>query len=98
MTAVTRKLTCRELTTFLADYVADELRADQRSLFEEHVRTCPDCLAYLRSYRETIRLAKDAYADDPVPAAIPEPLVQAILAAREQTPPKTPSRGPRRRR
>jgi anti-sigma factor RsiW len=98
MTAGTRKLTCREFTTFLGDYVADELGAHQRSLFEEHVRTCPDCLAYLGSYTETMRMAKDAYADDPVPAAIPEALVQAILAAREQAPAKTPSRGRRRRR
>jgi anti-sigma factor RsiW len=98
MTAVTRKLTCRELTAFLADYVASELGAAQRSLFEEHMRTCPDCLAYLRSYTETMRLAKDAYADDPVPSAIPERLVQAILAGREQVAPHTPTRGPRRRR
>jgi anti-sigma factor RsiW len=98
MTAVIRELTCRELTAFLADYFDGELGAEERSLFEEHLAGCPECLAYLRSYAETMRLTKDAYADDPVPAAIPEPLVQAILAAREQAPPKTPSRGPRRRR
>jgi anti-sigma factor RsiW len=98
MTAVTREPTCRDVTAFLADYFAGELGAEERSLFEGHVADCPDCLAYLRSYAETMRLAKDAYADDPVPPAIPESLVQAILAAREQAPPTAPPRRPRRRR
>lgn len=96
--AVARELTCRDLTAFIDDYLAGELGAEERSRFEGHVAECPDCVAYLRSYAETMRLAKDAYADDPVPIAIPEPLVQAILAAREQAPPTAPVRRPRRRR
>ena len=39
---------------------------------------CPDCAAYLRNYAETIRLARGAYADDPLPAGVRETLVRAV--------------------
>jgi anti-sigma factor RsiW len=100
MTLGVKELTCRELTEFLADYFAGELGPDGRSLFEGHLADCPDCVAYLRSYAETMRLAKDAYGDEPVPAGVPEQLIRAILAARERVPSSTPSapREPRRPR
>jgi len=77
-------MTCRELVDFLADYVADELPTSERALFDAHLSECPECVGYLNGYRATIRLGKGAFAhpDDPVPATVPEKLVQAILAAR----------------
>ena len=82
MTLDARELTCRELSEFLARYFAGELGPDERALFEEHLAECPDCVAYLRSYAETMGLAKDAYELDAVPADVPEALIRAILAAR----------------
>jgi anti-sigma factor RsiW len=75
-------LTCRELSEFLADYLADELGPDERLRFEEHLAECPECVAYLRSYAETRQLVKDAFEDGPLPPP-PEELVRAILAARD---------------
>jgi anti-sigma factor RsiW len=99
MTAGTRELTCRELADFLADYFAGELGPNERSLFEGHLAECPDCVAYLRSYAETMQLAKDAYDDDRIPADVPDELVRAILEARKRfrRAPPTPWRRPRRR-
>ena len=99
MTLAVRELTCGELADFLADYFAGELSRDVRSVFEGHLAECPDCAAYLRSYAETIRLARDAYTDDPAPAGVPEALVRAILEARERPPrsPIVPSGRSRRR-
>ncbi len=85
MTDATRELTCRELSEFIADYVAGALGPQERSLFDEHLAECPDCRDYLRTYADTIRLAKDAYADDPVPPQVPEQLVRAILRSRPRT-------------
>jgi len=79
---MTHALTCRELTEFVADYLAGELAPKRRALFEEHLGECPECYAYLRSYAGTMRLAKNAYHDEPAPAEVPERLVRAILAAR----------------
>jgi anti-sigma factor RsiW len=65
------------------DYVSGALSASERAVFEEHLGECPDCVAYLSTYQKTIELGKAAcLADDPVPADVPEELVQAILAAR----------------
>jgi anti-sigma factor RsiW len=99
MTAGGSELTCRERADFLADYFAGELGARERSAFEGHLADCPDCTAYLRSYAETIRLARDAYAEDAVATGVPEKLVRAILdaRARAERSPTSPPRPPRRR-
>lgn len=73
-------LPCREIIAFLADYIDDALALETRSEFDRHLAVCPSCVAYLASYRVTIRMAKaasiDAEAGDP-----PEELVRAIVAA-----------------
>jgi anti-sigma factor RsiW len=79
-------VTCREFTAFLADYLAGELPDLQREQFHAHLAECPSCVAYMRTYQETIRLGRAALrpADRDVPAEVPEELVQAILAARRR--------------
>jgi anti-sigma factor RsiW len=76
-------LTCREVLDFLAAYLDGELAADARAAFERHLARCPACVSYLESYRETIRLGREAWdADGPVDEEVPEELVAAILAVR----------------
>jgi anti-sigma factor RsiW len=77
---------CREFVDFLMEYLDGELPQRQRGVFEGHMEDCPSCVTYLDSYRETVRLGRELCADpeDPVPADVPESLVRAILAAREQ--------------
>ena len=79
-------MTCRELVEFLAAYMDGELLEDVRLQFDEHLAACPECSAYLATYRETVKLAKDAFQepDAPVPMDVPEGLVRAILAARRR--------------
>ena len=84
MTVATNDLTCRELIDVLADYFGGDLGPRARSLFDRHVMQCPECVAYLRSYAETMRLAKDAHEVDRIPADVPDELVKAILEARKR--------------
>lgn len=84
MTAGTDELTCRDVADFVAGYLANELGAQARSLFEEHLAECPDCVAYLRSYADTVRLTRDAHAMAAAEAGVPEELVRAIVAARRK--------------
>jgi anti-sigma factor RsiW len=74
-------MTCREVSEFLADYLSEELAQPSRRSFEEHLAECPDCRAYLASYKATVELGKAAFAEDEN-AAVPEQLVRAILRAR----------------
>jgi anti-sigma factor RsiW len=79
-------MTCKELTDFLDDYLAGDLRPDERGRFEAHLGDCPSCVAYLRSYRETIGLVRQVAGDSDAEAAadVPPELVRAILAARRR--------------
>lgn len=77
-------LTCRDFIGFLADYLSGAVPADQRADFDAHLAVCPSCVAYLKTYEETIKLGKMAFGhpDDQVPPEVPEELVKAILNAR----------------
>jgi len=81
-----RRMTCRELIEFLAAYVENELVADERAVFDRHLSVCPDCVNYLASYRESIRLAKRSFApESAIAEQAPEELIDAILAARPRS-------------
>ena len=80
------ELSCREFIGFLDDYLDDTLEVEARARFEGHLGECPYCVDYLKTYRDTIRLARLACREDgslPPPADVPEDLVQAILKSRE---------------
>ena len=73
-------MTCRDFADFLVDYIDGELPPAVHRQFEGHLAECPDCVAYLRMYRETIHLTAAAGDEDLMPA-MPEALVQAVVAA-----------------
>ena len=76
-------MTCREFVEFLGAYLTAELPEDVRDAFDRHLAECADCTAYLGTYEQTVRLARSVYdePEGPVPAGVPEDLVQAILSA-----------------
>ncbi len=78
------RITCRELVEFLDAYFEGELPEGDVADFEQHLSSCPPCVAYMKSYRESIRLGRRVSCESPeaVIEDVPEDLVQAILAAR----------------
>jgi anti-sigma factor RsiW len=72
-------ITCQELVDGLYEYLSDELWPPKRAECDLHLTRCAACAAYLRSYRETVDLAKAAYDPSDAPE-MPESLVQSILA------------------
>jgi len=82
------KLTCRELVEFLAEYLEGRLPEDQLARFNGHLATCPSCVSYARSYKDTVRLGRRVFScpDETVPGHVPEDLVRAILDARDRQP------------
>jgi anti-sigma factor (TIGR02949 family) len=77
------ELTCRDVAEFLMAYLDRELDPPQRSAFESHLAVCDECVRYLRSYEQTVRLAKAAGREADEPDALPERLVRSIIAARK---------------
>jgi anti-sigma factor RsiW len=79
-----RWITCREFIEFLMDYLESLLPEAQRREFDLHLAMCPACVAYLKTYQQTVAAGKAALAgpDERLPEEIPGELVKAILAAR----------------
>ena len=77
-------MTCREFAEFMADYLSGELSPETRVQFERHLNVCPNCVAYLSNYRDTVALGRQVFTDDDaaVPGDVPDDLVQAILTSR----------------
>ncbi len=78
---------CSELIDFIADYLSNELPASERSEFDRHLKVCPPCQVYLKTYEETIRACRAAEGGGAIPCGtpppIPEELVRAIMAAKK---------------
>ncbi|HEX5724446.1 MAG TPA: zf-HC2 domain-containing protein [Longimicrobiaceae bacterium] len=74
--------TCREVLSFLHEYVAGELTPARAAAFEWHLERCPSCAAYLHSYRRTVELEKEAFDVETAPP--PRELVAAVLALRRR--------------
>ena len=72
-------MTCREAIEFMIDYLDGTLTPPTREAFERHLALCVYCVAYLRTYEQTIRLAGRSFSND---IQVPEEMVQAILASR----------------
>jgi anti-sigma factor RsiW len=84
MPAAPPRLTCREIADFLLEYLSGELDATVQVAFAGHLARCPHCVAYLESYRATVRLARSLGRPlpDAAPEPVPEDLIAAVLAAR----------------
>jgi len=78
-------LTCKEFDDFMVDYLDQELPVWQRFMCWLHVKMCRECANFVREYHRTIALGKSAYdaPDEPVPDSVPEELISAALAHRE---------------
>lgn len=76
-------MNCRELSAFLMDYMAGELPAEQREHFELHLKRCPECVCYMKSYAFTVQACHEAGTHLDVPP-LPEELVKAILSSRSR--------------
>ncbi len=81
-------ITCKEMNDFLVDYIEGALPVAQKAEFHRHLALCPSCVHYVETYKLTIAAGKAAYADPAafaqLPAAVPEELIRAILAARKR--------------
>lgn len=56
----------------------------QRDEFDVHLAGCVECVAYVKTYNETVELGRAAFLDldAAVSADVPDDLVKAIVAAR----------------
>ena len=69
-------MTCRELVELLIDFTAGELPPEHQARIEEHLGKCPPCVAYLETYRITIRMTRQLPC-----TPLPDELARRLRAA-----------------
>lgn len=79
-------ITCKEVLTFLADYLSHELPEAKNEEFERHLSVCDACVAYIANYEVTIRMARLASSPPDLRVEeVPTELLEAILASRDSS-------------
>ncbi len=85
------QITCRQFEDFLVDYLEDRLTAEQKKLFQRHMKVCPMCRASLHSYLKVIEMGQAVCAEDDkdhVFDAAPQELIDAIIDVARKNKPK----------
>jgi len=82
-------LTCQQVTALLVEYVKDALAPEMLCAFREHLRECADCLAYLRTYRATIRALGTVRYED-IPAGLQDRLLSFLYTRLSRIPSSSP--------
>lgn len=79
-------INCESFDTFIVDFLDGNLQEDQKLIFTKHLNECPPCKKYLKDYQKSIQLSQAVFsAEQEVDKQeMPEELVQAILAAKQQ--------------
>jgi anti-sigma factor RsiW len=67
-------LTCQQVIALLVEYIAEDMDPQTRTAFEAHLRDCPECVAFLATYKETIRATRAMRYE-----AIPEAMLTRVL-------------------
>jgi anti-sigma factor RsiW len=55
---------CKESIHRLLEYVDGELSEDQSRELSEHLRACPPCVDFMKTYRATPQLARRALVNE----------------------------------
>lgn len=75
-------MNCREICSFLDDYLDGSLEPEVAERFNRHMDDCPPCREYLDSYRDTVNLTRSLCEETGrTPQQMPDDLVKAILDA-----------------
>jgi anti-sigma factor RsiW len=70
MLSLRRKdIVCQQAVEMITDYLEGALSRRDRRRLEAHLRTCPNCSAYIEQIRLTIQLSGTIQADDLSPDA-----------------------------
>ena len=78
-----RSLNCRDFIELLDDFLIDVLTEEAHEEFTGHMRICPYCVDYLKTYEAAIHMSKYVFAEEDVPPPeVFEKLARSILSVR----------------
>ena len=77
--SVPSRVTCEQATVLLLDYITGTLDPVTTLVLERHLERCDDCVAFLQTYKETIRATRMLRYDD-IPAELQRRLLHTLHA------------------
>ena len=85
--SVPSRITCEQATALLLDYVTGTLDPATTLILERHLERCSDCVAFLQTYKETIRATRTLRYDD-MPEELQNRLLHTLHAKMRGAPPQ----------
>jgi anti-sigma factor RsiW len=70
-------MTCRDFVMLVTDYLEDELPAEERDRFEEHLALCEGCVDHVDHLRRTIEVTGQL-TEDQLPSDVVDELLDAF--------------------
>lgn len=80
------KITCQRITALILDYVTGELDAETALALKAHLRECPDCIAFIRTYQKTVQAAQ-SLRYEPIPLEMRKRVRQFLQERIKGSPP-----------
>ncbi len=72
---------CQQVIDALGDYLDGDLNPEDALIFEQHMRDCPPCDAFLKTYKKSGDMARAVLCEREVPQELQD-RVQAFLKGR----------------
>ena len=78
-----RLINCREFNESIFDYTEDLLSDQQTTLFERHMKVCPMCRNFMKTYTATFKAGEAFFPhnNEELSSEVPEGLLNAIQGA-----------------
>lgn len=78
-------LKCHDIGGLLLDYVDDALESSTKVELDEHLSDCPACVAFVNTYKQSVRLSRDLRCED-IPPELQRKLRSFIKEKLQQPP------------
>ena len=76
-----KEIVCTSGVELIMEYLEGQLAPDLHAAVDTHVASCPRCVAFIASYRETSRILRDATKVE-MPADLEASLLAALRSKR----------------
>jgi anti-sigma factor RsiW len=81
------ELECRQIAELLTDYVEERLPPATRDLIDWHIDGCAPCVAFLNTFRSTVRALRQLPAPPEIPRELRHRLLAVLRSRDSGTPP-----------
>jgi anti-sigma factor RsiW len=71
---------CRQIADLLTEYVEDRLPQATRELIDWHIDGCEPCVAFVNTFRSTLKAVRRLPDPPPVPTELRQRLLAALRA------------------